>query len=122
MPPADAMASSTALLLPAVSALSKPTTKTLMPAAKSCCAAVTVAALSRQSLLPSAQLLCAGVGPQPGVVGEHELASRLTLQLGRPSVINSTYAAVVRPWASRWVRTACSEAAVGVPPPGTAAL
>ena len=90
VPPAEAIASSTALLLPAVSALSKPTTKTLMFEAKSCCAADTVAALSRQSFEPSAQALAAGVGPQPGVVGEQLFASSVVLQLGRPSVMSST--------------------------------
>ena len=94
VPPAEAMASSTALLLPEVNVVEKPTTKTLMPAALSAAAAFAEPASSMQSFGPRLQALAFGVGPQPGVDAAQVFAFRLRLQFGRPSVISNTYAGV----------------------------
>jgi hypothetical protein len=121
VPPALAMASSTALLLPLVRDWSKPTTYTLTPWAKRAPAAAAVLVVSRQSFAPRpqhevpTQVLVLG---QPGVVVAQVAGLSARLQLGRPSVMSSTYLGAVVANAVSAARACCSDAAVGVPPPG----
>jgi hypothetical protein len=93
VPPAAAMASSTALLLPWVSDWSNPTTYVLMPWALRAAAAAIEPWSSRQSFEPRPQQLAplqVLVLGQPGVVVAQVAGLSERLQFGRPSVSSRT--------------------------------